>query len=87
MFQLPNLKVPPDDSLSDSAPESDDLGSLESEGESDRENHGSDRLPPGKFTADTVACARTLNLLAIKGRSLIGMGAYAYTPGEMPIIR
>ena len=27
----------PDDSLSDSAPESDDLGSLESEGESNRE--------------------------------------------------
>ena len=45
----------PEDSLSDSAPESDDLGSLESEGESDRENHGSDRLPPGKFTANTIA--------------------------------
>ena len=47
-----------DDPFSDSAPQTDDLGdqtSLESEGESDRDNHASKRLPPRRITADSVA--------------------------------
>ena len=53
------------DSLSDSEPETDDIGrrtSFESDGESNRENHGRKRLS-SKYTADKVAEASTTNAI------------------------